>query len=107
MYLALQHGLFVANYPLVDEDFESVNLPRPLRKLRDRCFGIVTTPERLSQVRSERRANSRYASLEQCTHELRRAEAMFRLHKIPTINSESSSVEEMATVILQQLKTRG
>ena len=58
MYLALQHGIFVANYPLVDEDFESVNLPRPLRKLRDRCFGIVTTPERLSQVRTERRANS-------------------------------------------------
>jgi regulator of PEP synthase PpsR (kinase-PPPase family) len=106
MYLALQHGLFVANYPLVDEDFESVNLPRPLRKLRDRCFGIVTTPERLSQVRAERRPKSRYASLEQCTHELRRAEAMFRLHKIPTINSESSSVEEMATVILQQLKSR-
>ena len=51
MYLALQHGIYVANYPLVDEDFESVDLPRPLRELRDRCFGILTTPERLSQVR--------------------------------------------------------
>jgi len=29
MYLALQHGIFVANYPLVDEDFESSELPRP------------------------------------------------------------------------------
>jgi len=104
MYLALQHGIFVANYPLVDEDFESVNLPRPLRKLRDRCFGIVTTPERLSQVRSERRADSRYASLEQCTHELRRAEALYRSHRIPTINSSAKSVEEMSTVILQFLK---
>ena len=64
MYLALQHGIFVANYPLVDEDFESADLPRPLQPLRQRCFGIVTTPQRLSQVRSERRANSRYASLE-------------------------------------------
>jgi [pyruvate, water dikinase]-phosphate phosphotransferase / [pyruvate, water dikinase] kinase len=106
MYLALQHGLFVANYPLVDEDFESVNMPRPLRRLRDRCFGIVTTPERLSQVRTERRAQSRYASIEQCTYELRRAEALFRLHKIPTIDSSASSVEEMATVILQRLKIR-
>jgi regulator of PEP synthase PpsR (kinase-PPPase family) len=105
MYLALQHGIFVANYPLVDEDFESVDLPRPLRKLRDRCFGILTTPQRLSQVRTERRAVSRYASLEQCTHELRRAEAMFRLHKVPTINSSASSVEEMATVILQHIKS--
>jgi regulator of PEP synthase PpsR (kinase-PPPase family) len=104
MYLALQHGIFVANYPLVDEDFESVDLPRPLRKLRERCFGILTTPERLSQVRTERRADSRYASLQQCTHELRRAEAMFRLHKVPTIDSSASSVEEMATVILQKIK---
>jgi len=106
MYLALQHGIFVANYPLVDEDFESVSLPRPLRKLGDRCFGMVTTPQRLSQVRTERRAHSRYASLEQCTHELRRAEALFRLHKIPTINSSASSVEEMATHILQRLKIK-
>ena len=67
MYLALQHGLFVANYPLVDEDLESTELPRPVQDLRDRCFGLMTTPARLSQVRQERRPNSRYASLEQCT----------------------------------------
>ena len=30
MYLALQHGIFVANYPLVEEDFESGDLPRPV-----------------------------------------------------------------------------
>ena len=28
MYLALQHGLFVANYPLVDEDLERVRAAR-------------------------------------------------------------------------------
>jgi regulator of PEP synthase PpsR (kinase-PPPase family) len=107
MYLALQHGIFVANYPLVDEDFESSELPRPLRKLRDRCFGILTTPLRLSQVRSERRASSRYASLEQCTYELRKAEALFRTYGIPTINSSAASVEEMSTHILQSVKRRG
>jgi [pyruvate, water dikinase]-phosphate phosphotransferase / [pyruvate, water dikinase] kinase len=107
MYLALQHGLKVANYPLVDEDFESSELPRPLRKLRDRCFGILTTPLRLSQVRSERRASSRYASLEQCTYELRKAEALFRTYGIPTINSSAASVEEMSTHILQSVKRRG
>lgn len=101
MYLALQHGVFVANYPLVEEDFDSNELPRPIRHLRDRCFGITTTPARLSQVRHERRPNSRYASLEQCTYELRRAEAMYRIHKIPFINSSAKSVEEMSTVILQ------
>jgi [pyruvate, water dikinase]-phosphate phosphotransferase / [pyruvate, water dikinase] kinase len=104
MYLALQHGVFVANYPLVEEDFEVTELPRPIRGLRPRCFGIVSTPARLSQVRQERRPNSRYASLEQCTYELRRAEALFRSHRIPVINSSAKSVEEMSTVILQTVK---
>ena len=67
MYLALQHGLFVANYPLVDEDLETNELPRPVRDLRDKCFGLITTPQRLSAVRQERRPGSRYASIDQCT----------------------------------------
>ena len=104
MYLALQHGVFVANYPLVDEDFASADLPRPVKDLRDRCFGLTTTAARLSQVRNERRPNSRYASLEQCSYELRQAEAMYRAHRIPVINSSAKSVEEMSTVILQFLK---
>jgi [pyruvate, water dikinase]-phosphate phosphotransferase / [pyruvate, water dikinase] kinase len=103
MYLALQHGVFVANYPLVEEDFDSADLPRPVRELRDRCFGLTTTPARLSQVRNERRPNSRYASLEQCSYELRQAEALYRSHRLPMINSSAKSVEEMSTVILQHL----
>jgi [pyruvate, water dikinase]-phosphate phosphotransferase / [pyruvate, water dikinase] kinase len=103
MYLALQHGVFVANYPLVEEDFDSADLPRPVRSLRNRCFGLTTTPARLSQVRNERRPNSRYASLEQCSYELRQAEALFRVHRIPVVNSSAKSVEEMSTVILQHL----
>jgi [pyruvate, water dikinase]-phosphate phosphotransferase / [pyruvate, water dikinase] kinase len=103
MYLALQHGVFVANYPLVEEDFDSADLPRPVRNLRNRCFGLTTTPARLSQVRNERRPNSRYASLEQCSYELRMAEALYRSHHLPVINSSAKSVEEMSTVILQHL----
>ncbi len=106
MYLALQHGIFVANYPLVDEDFASPELPGPVQGLRDRCFGLTTTPARLSQVRHERRPNSRYASLEQCTYELRQADAMYRNHRLPVINSSTKSVEEMSTVILQALNPR-
>ncbi|HET9562255.1 MAG TPA: pyruvate, water dikinase regulatory protein [Propionibacteriaceae bacterium] len=103
MYLALQHGIFVANYPLVDEDFATAELPGPVRGLRSRCFGLTTTPARLSQVRHERRPNSRYASLEQCMYELRQAEAMYRNHHLPVINSSTRSVEEISTVILQTL----
>jgi [pyruvate, water dikinase]-phosphate phosphotransferase / [pyruvate, water dikinase] kinase len=106
MYLALQHGLFVANYPIVEEDLESSQLPRPVRHLRDRCFGLMTTPARLSAVRQERRPNSRYASLEQCTFELRQTEAIFKLHDLPVVDSATKSVEEISTMILQTLKTK-
>ena len=106
MYLALQHGVFVANYPLVDEDFEAAGLPRPVQDLEDRCFGLLTTPARLSEVRQERRPHSRYASLEQCSYELRRAKAMFAAHRIPTVDSSAKSVEEMSTVILQSMSVK-
>jgi [pyruvate, water dikinase]-phosphate phosphotransferase / [pyruvate, water dikinase] kinase len=106
MYLALQHGVFVANYPLVEEDFDSRDLPRPVTGLRDRLFGLTTTPGRLSEVRQQRRPNSRYASLEQCSFELREAEALYRAHGVPAVNSATRSVEEMSTVILQQLTPR-
>ncbi|MET0837928.1 MAG: pyruvate, phosphate dikinase/phosphoenolpyruvate synthase regulator, partial [Marmoricola sp.] len=106
MYLALQHGLFVANYPIVDEDLETNELPRPVRDLRDKCFGLITTPERLSTVRQERRPNSRYASIDQCTFELRRTETIFKLYSLPVIDTSTKSVEEISTIVLQNLKTR-
>jgi regulator of PEP synthase PpsR (kinase-PPPase family) len=106
MYLALQHGVFVANYPLLDEDLESTNLPRPIADLGDRCFGLIATPARLSEVRQQRRPNSPYASLEQCTKELRRADALYKANGIPVINSTTRSVEEMSTLILQTLGSR-
>jgi regulator of PEP synthase PpsR (kinase-PPPase family) len=103
MYLALQHGLFVANYPLVDEDLETTDLPRPVRELADRCFGLTTTVARLSRVRQERRPDSRYASEEQCRFELRRATAMYDRHHLPTVDTSAASVEEIAAVVIQTL----
>ena len=106
MYLALQHGIFVANYPLLDEDLETTALPRPIVDLGERCFGLIATPARLSEVRQQRRPNSTYASLEQCAKELRRADALYRHNGIPVINSTTRSVEEMSTLILQSLGSR-
>jgi [pyruvate, water dikinase]-phosphate phosphotransferase / [pyruvate, water dikinase] kinase len=106
MYLALQHGLFVANYPLVPEDLESADLPRPVRELADRCVGLTTTVERLSRVRNERRPGSEYATVDQCRYELRRAAQMYAAHRIPVIDSSAKSVEEMSTMIVQTLKER-
>ncbi|WP_159500269.1 pyruvate, water dikinase regulatory protein [Microbacterium sp. 18062] len=106
MYLALQYGLLVANYPLTDDDFPTDGLPRAVAPYAARCFGITTTPLRLSQVRHERRPNSRYASLAQCTLELRRAEELYRRTRVPFVNSSTKSVEEMSAVIMQSLRIR-
>lgn len=106
MYLALQHGLRVANYPLTDDDFPAEGLPRSVAKYGARCFGLTTTPLRLSQVRHERRPSSRYSSLEQCTIELRRAEDLYRRNRVPFLNSSTKSVEEMSAVIMQTMKLR-
>ncbi|WP_431802200.1 pyruvate, water dikinase regulatory protein [Microbacterium sp. bgisy203] len=106
MYLALQHGVLVANYPLTDDDFPTETLPRPIAPYADRCFGLTTTPLRLSQVRGERRPTSRYASLAQCAMEIRRAEELYRRCGIPFLNSSSKSVEEMSAVILQAFRLR-
>lgn len=103
MYLALQHGLFVANYPLVDEDLQTTELPEPVRAFRERCFGLTTTVARLSRVRQERRPDSRYASEEQCRYELGRASAMYKAHNLPTVDTSAASVEEIAAVVIQTL----
>lgn len=106
MYLALQYGLLVANYPLTDDDFPTDGLPRSVAAYAGRCFGLTTTPLRLSQVRHERRPDSRYASLEQCTLELRRAEDLYRRNRVPFLNSATKSVEEMSAVIMQTMNLR-
>lgn len=106
MYLALQHGLFVANYPLVDEDLETTELPRPVRALGDRCFGLTTTVARLHRVRQERRPDSRYSSEAQCRVELRAADAMYTRHRLPVIDTSAASVEEIAAVVMQTLASR-
>jgi regulator of PEP synthase PpsR (kinase-PPPase family) len=106
MYLALQYGLLVANYPLTDEDFPSDGLPAMISRYVDKCFGLTTTPLRLSQVRHERRPNSTYSSLAQCTLELRRAEDLYRRNRVPFLNSSTKSVEEMSAVIMQSMRLR-
>lgn len=103
MYLALQHGILAANFPLVDEDFERGELPAPLLPHVGKCFGLSSTPLRLHQVRTGRRPRSQYSSLQQCGYELRSAEALYLGHGIPHVNSSVMSVEEMAATILQRM----
>ena len=78
LYLAMQFGLKAANFPLIPEDFDRGRLPGTLEKHRAKLFGLTIQPERLSQIREERRPNSRYASLENCRNEIREAEKMMK-----------------------------
>jgi regulator of PEP synthase PpsR (kinase-PPPase family) len=100
LYLALQFGVYAANYPLVAEDFSSNTLPPALKALKSKIFGLTILPERLQQIRSERSPNSRYASLENCRFEIEQAESLLRQSGVACLDVTSMSVEEIATTIL-------
>jgi regulator of PEP synthase PpsR (kinase-PPPase family) len=104
LYLAMQHGMKAANYPLIPEDFERKQLPPALMPHRKKIFGLSIHPDRLSEIRSERRPNSKYASLENCRQEVADAESMMRRSGIRWLSTTSKSIEEIATTILQEIK---
>ena len=104
LYLAMQCGLKTANYPLIPEDFERRQLPPALVPFRSKIFGLTIQPERLSEIRNERRPNSRYADLANCRYEVSEAEAMMRRSGIRWLSTTTKSIEEIATTILQEVR---
>ena len=105
LYLAMQYGIKAANYPLIPEDFEREKLPSGLQPYKPKIFGLSITPDRLSEVRNERRPGSKYASLENCRYEVNEAEKMMRREGIRWMSSTAKSIEEIATMILQEIKS--
>ncbi len=103
LYLAMQHGLKASNYPLIPEDFERNQLPVALVPHLSKIFGLTIRPERLSEIRNERRPNSVYASLENCRKEVSAAESMMRRSGIRWLSTTTKSIEEIATTILQEI----
>jgi regulator of PEP synthase PpsR (kinase-PPPase family) len=104
LYLAMQYGLKASNYPLIPEDFERQDLPPALKAHPKKLFGLTILPERLSEIRNERRPNSKYASLSNCRHEVKEAEAMMRRSGIRWLSTTTKSIEEISTTILQELR---
>jgi regulator of PEP synthase PpsR (kinase-PPPase family) len=104
LYLAMQYGIKAANYPLIPEDFERGELPSALPAHRPKLFGLSISPERLSEVRNERRPNSRYAALENCRYEVAAAEQMMRRESIRWLSSTTKSIEEIAATIMNELR---
>ena len=104
LYLAMQYGIKAANYPLIPEDFERDKLPSGLVNFKKKIFGLTIAPERLSEVRNERRPGSKYAAIENCRYEVNEAEKMMRREGIRWMSSTAKSIEEIAATILQEIK---
>ena len=104
LYLALQFGIRAANFPLTPDDFVDRRLPGSVSGHRPKLFGLTIQPERLREIREERRPGSRYASLDNCRYEVREAEAMMQREGIPSVDTTTKSIEEIATTILHRAK---
>jgi hypothetical protein len=107
LYLALAYGVYAANYPLTPEDLEGAHLPSALVPHRRKLFGLSIQPERLQQIRRERRPDAAYSSLPQCVHEAARIETLYRQEGVPHLDTTAISVEEIAATILQQRGLKG
>ena len=100
LYMAMQFGIKAANYPLTEEDLGNLALPDSLKPYKKKLFGLTIDPERLAAIRNERRANSRYASINQCYYEVEEVEDLFRQEQIPYLSTTDLSVEEISTRIM-------
>ncbi len=101
LYLALQFGLKAANYPITEEDMLSESLPKPIKAYKNKLFGLTTNAKRLYYIRQQRHPQSRYASMEQCCYEVQAAEKMFHQFNVPSLDTTTISIEEIATIIVE------
>lgn len=104
LYLALQFGIKAANYPLIPEDFERHRLPEGLDRHRQKLFGLTIAPERLTQIRQERRPDSKYAALDNCRWEVDQAEKLMRREGIRWLSTTTKSIEEISATLLQTIE---
>lgn len=105
MYLA--HKRYkVANVPIVPE----VAPPDELFQVpRNRCVGLIISPDKLNQIRTERlkslglTSQANYASFERILEELEYAEKVMKRVGCPIIDVSNKAVEETASLIIDIL----
>lgn len=107
MYLAHQ-SYKVANVPLVPE----IAPPDELFKVpRNKCVGLIITPDKLNEIRKERlksmglKSEANYASFERILEELEYADKIMKRVGCPVINVSNKAVEETASLIIDVLKS--
>ena len=106
LYLALQFGIRVANYPFIDQDMQQMELPKALKANRHKLFGLTIDANRLQEIRQRRMAGSQYSAAEQCRYELQQVERLFRMEAIPFIDTTYHSVEEISAKVLERTGIR-
>ncbi|SFH45958.1 posphoenolpyruvate synthetase regulatory kinase/phosphorylase PpsR [Modicisalibacter xianhensis] len=105
LYLALQFGIRAANYPFTEDDLDEdgiLKMPKALVPYRHKLFGLTIDPRRLAAIRTERRPNSRYCSIDQCLQEIHQAESLFKRFHIPYIDTTRFSIEEISTRMIAE-----
>lgn len=103
LYMALQFGIYAANYPITEESIDSQHLPQSLKSFKNKLFGLTISPQRLAHIRSERRPNSPYATFSQCQYEIATVESLYHQQKIPFLDSTHYSIEEISTRIMSHM----
>ncbi|MFK5986236.1 MAG: pyruvate, water dikinase regulatory protein [Pseudomonadota bacterium] len=106
LYLAMQFGILAANYPITEEDLENYELPSWALQFKHKLFGLEIEAPRLQEIRNERKPNSRYSSMQQCRYEVSRINKFYQKEDIPTIDTTSRSIEEIATKIIAKTKLK-
>jgi regulator of PEP synthase PpsR (kinase-PPPase family) len=106
LYMALQFGIYAANFPITEESLDAHQLPSILSQFKSKLFGLTISPKRLQQIRQERRPHSQYASLEQCQYEVKQVESLYKSQNIPYLDSTCYSIEEISTRIINQMNIR-
>ena len=104
LYMALHYGIFAANYPLTEDDLETGRLPEVLVEHKAKLYGLTIRPDRLQQIRHERRPDSDYSSARQVAYEVRLAEALFTRYGVPFLDTPDCSIEELGSRIMHKTK---
>lgn len=104
LYLALNFGLKVANYPFTSEDFPHFRLKEEHKRNKNKLFGLSISPERLASIRKERNISGSYAQADHIEQELLALKDLFVKEKIPYVDTTNRSVEEIAAFIMSKRK---
>ena len=75
-----------------------IQLQEAVYALNNYVDKVELDPERLAQVRNERRPGSKYADLMNCHYEVREAETMMKKAGINWLSSTHKSIEEIAAL---------